>query len=311
MTVLSNRQPPAPPVITTTSLPPYNNENATSTPPPPDPTEYFTTNNDDVEASKLKKKRGLWSKFLIKIHLKKKHKKGGDTERIIEEDEVFTPPPQPQEESSFKRKAWKSKSLMRSFKYHKRSSKKQESFKDKTKLIMTSHESIPQLNEEPTNKPSRKGSFLSRGGSGHTPDKYSYQGKRVDLALIPDKYELLEETTADDDVIIINDESAKLSSVNDDDSGIQDDSYDSFHDSFCDSEEDLFRDSQGSTVRGKLQKSWNGERAKNARRSIRRGSSQAWKGLKHNLQSPLTIPEPNGIVSRLRRTQSARRYKSH
>lgn len=67
----------------------------------------------------------------------------------------------------------------------------------------------------------------------------------MDLALIPDKYELLDEDVESND-----------------DSGIQDD-----FDFDYDSEDDLFREHQG--MRSKLQKGWNGERAKNARRVSR------------------------------------------
>ena len=137
---------------------------------------------------------------------------------------------------------------MRSWKYIKRTKEENEnqiSVKDKKKLITAdSQESIPQLSAEPK---SRKGSFFQQ----QTSDKYTYQGKKVDLALLPDKYELLEE---DVDVESMND------------SGIQDDSTLSSRPvSDCyDSDDDIFREQ--TSVREKIARGWNGERAKSARR---------------------------------------------
>ncbi|XP_026695766.2 uncharacterized protein LOC100179265 [Ciona intestinalis] len=134
---------------------------------------------------------------------------------------------------------------------------------DKDRLIGESKESLPHLNA----------------------DEYTYRGKRVDFAQLPDKYELLEENVCD-----------VISSFND--SGIHDESICSSDDE--ERTDDVIRlhdDVKQRTFSDYVSKQWKGRRAKRTRKAIRRTGRNVIKALQVGIQTPFSFMDASSLAT--------------
>uniref|UniRef100_H2ZQF5 Uncharacterized protein n=1 Tax=Ciona savignyi TaxID=51511 RepID=H2ZQF5_CIOSA len=114
-------------------------------------------------------------------------------------------------------------------------------------------------------------------------DEYLYRGKRVDFAVLPEKYDLLEESNCDI-ISVLND------------SGIHDES-------FCSSDDDVADDVHLTDVVKRrsfgayVSKKWHAKRLKRARKAIRRTTRHVIKGLQTGVHSPFGFMDASSVLT--------------
>nr|CAB3262288.1 uncharacterized protein LOC100179265 [Phallusia mammillata] len=212
-----------------------------------------TSGDCDCDALIGDKKHGVWCTILTKLHLKKKHHHhNADDEKL----------------KSHKKKR---RITFASIRLKLKKQKYKQTIDDITNTDYDADKDVLVS--------------LDKNSSSIPGESVSYRGRRVDIAILPNRYDLLEEVDFDLE-----------STMND--SGIHDNSVCSSDEDDVSSNDVMIVDGENakSTMSAYLRKQWNGQRAKRTRRSLRRGSSYTLKYLQTGLQTQNLVPNVSQIA---------------
>lgn len=248
----------------------------------------------DGDFHQVSKKHGIWCTMLRKIGVKNKRCK---EVRIVQPEPFEEPEPfedEKAEKKKKKKKFFKIPKQLKSFKKKKSSKSKEiyESFQNENDY------NSPPEEEVVDNTVPDVISEVDEQSSSHHMERYSeeeeeedveetfkYIGKTVHIDVLPDSYDLLEEsgyeTTSNSPVLNGDPEFWSFEDLRDGD------------------EEEL-------TVRERFQRGWKSERAKSMRRSIRKSTKQSWKGLQMSLRHQMNVPNAQTVFNAVSSSKNGR-----